>query len=151
MHSQKTEGIMIKLFKKGEGVQLSTHFNSKNFDCKCLRGECDQTLVCVELIAALETLSKLFGSLQINSGYRCLAHNKEIGGEPGSFHMKGMAADVVPMFAPIKEFALVANEMVEFANSGMGLYNKFVHLDIRDGRARWGDLSLLETHGKING
>ena len=30
----------------------------------------------------------------INSGFRCPKHNKDIGGKPGSSHIKGLAVDI---------------------------------------------------------
>ena len=36
------------------------------------------------------------GNVNINSGYRCAAHNAspKVGGSPSSHHVKGMAADI---------------------------------------------------------
>lgn len=43
----------------------------------------------------LDPLRKSWGSpLRVNSGYRCPALNKAVGGATGSHHVRGMAADV---------------------------------------------------------
>ena len=34
--------------------------------------------------------------VDVNSGFRCLKHNKEIGGVEHSWHTKGKSADCVP-------------------------------------------------------
>ena len=53
--------------------------------------------------------------LQVNSGYRCPALNKAVGGKPTSQHLKGEAADITAgskaenkkLFETIKESGLV--------------------------------------------
>lgn len=43
----------------------------------------------------LEPVREEWGkALRINSGYRCTALNKAVGGSPRSYHIKGMAADI---------------------------------------------------------
>lgn len=128
-------------------MQLSGHFSSRDFDCRCFFPECEDTLISTELVDALEVLAKQFGSIQINSGYRCKAHNKEVNGEPGSYHVQGMAADIVPMFAELDLVINFADKLEPFASGGIGIYNSFCHLDVREGKARWGDLSRLNNHG----
>jgi len=52
----------------------------------------------VRLVAdALEPMRALVGPLQVNSAFRSLAVNRAIGGAKKSQHMKGQAADVVPL------------------------------------------------------
>ena len=48
------------------------------------------------LAQRLETVRQLFDRpILIHSGYRTPAHNKAVGGVKNSFHLKGMAADIV--------------------------------------------------------
>lgn len=92
----------------------------------------------------IENLTRLANRLQvvrdilnrpiiINSGYRTAEHNAEVGGEPTSYHLSGMAADIV-----IK--GMTAHEVqaaLKNWSGGMGSYATFTHLDIRHNRARW--------------
>ena len=91
------------------------------------------------LIEALEWLRAWLGGhpLMINSGRRCLAHNAAIGGEIRSQHLAGKAADIPPPQGWTPETMRdAARELDSF--HGLGLYNTFVHLDVRDGtRIEW--------------
>ena len=69
----------------------------------------------------------------ITSGYRTPQHNEAVGGKPNSYHLKGMAADMVVVGMTPKEF----QKQLAGWSGGMGEYNTFTHLDIRDERARW--------------
>lgn len=43
----------------------------------------------------LDPIREMWGKpLHVNSGYRCLALNKAVGGKPTSQHLKGEAADI---------------------------------------------------------
>jgi len=45
--------------------------------------------------AVLEPLREHFGTpIRINSGFRCQALNKAVGGAPNSYHTKGRAVDI---------------------------------------------------------
>lgn len=73
---------------------LSAHFNKSEFICKC--GKCKSLEMKKDLIDYLEELRSALGADKciINSGYRCNAYNKKIGGSANSKHCLGMAADV---------------------------------------------------------
>lgn len=120
--------------------KLSANFKRKEFWCK---GEdcCNHSLhVHPQLIDSLETLRALvLVPLIINSGYRCKKHNDEIGGEINSYHMSGLAADVrCPKHLTVLQFAEFASLVPLFYAGGIGLYDTFIHVDIRgDGKARW--------------
>jgi zinc D-Ala-D-Ala carboxypeptidase len=129
---------MIRKFKKGEGVKLSPHFVSDEFDCRCTRAQCDSTYIDDELFAGLEAFRLLReGPLRILSGYRCNAHNKEVGGAHDSFHPLGMAADIES--SDPKEESKRAELVTQFKSGGIGIYPKrgFLHLDVRASPARW--------------
>jgi zinc D-Ala-D-Ala carboxypeptidase len=80
--------------------------------------------------------------IQITSGYRSASHNLKVGGEPNSYHTKGMAADIV-----IRGMSPTQIEKALFNwTGGLGIYTNvadFVHVDIRMSpkgeaiKARW--------------
>jgi len=78
--------------------------------------------------------------ITVNSGYRSPKHNKAIGGASNSFHMKGMAADIrVDGMSP-KELAAIVTALIiegKITPGGVGLYNTFVHYDIRGKHIRF--------------
>lgn len=79
--------------KNDRNKQLSTHFKVGEFRCK---DGTDKVLISQELVQVLEKLrDKLGCSVNINSGYRTVSHNKAVGGSSSSKHLKGMAADIV--------------------------------------------------------
>lgn len=134
------------------GVRLSEHWWSGEFQCKCGCGfglgvgDVDERLV-----DGLEELRRMAGqSLYVvrvvedgsrfhraGSGCRCVKHNRRIGGEKNSFHLRGMAADVWGL--PVARLASLAEAVPEFRKGGIGVYETrgFVHVDVRGTRARW--------------
>jgi len=128
---------MVIRIAKGISQEISRNINSSQFDCKCDFPECDSTLYDTDLVSYLDHLDDLFGMITITSGYRCKKHNNAVGGEPGSFHMKGQAADIKTELATTKEL-YHAIEGLLGKSGGLGLYSTFCHLDVREGCARWG-------------
>ena len=85
---------MIQKYEFNDTTQLSPHFNISEFRCKC--GKEHETLNNPELI---EKLEKLFTALNcskiiVTSGYRCAAHDKNVGGSGTGQHTLGNAADI---------------------------------------------------------
>ena len=85
---------MSKTYEYSDNTQLSPHFNISEFRCKC--GKEHETLNNPELI---EKLEKLFTALKcskiiVTSGYRCAAHDKNVGGSGTGQHTLGNAADI---------------------------------------------------------
>ena len=77
--------------------------------------------------------------IYINSGYRCPAHNAEVGGVPNSQHVEGTAADITYDGIDVDYLAQIAEEC---GADGIGRYynQDFVHVDVRGYEARWSDL-----------
>lgn len=76
----------------------------------------------------------------INSGYRSPAHNKAVGGASGSYHLKGMAADIAVKGLSPNRVADIIEDLIELGlmkNGGLGRYNTFCHYDIRGVPGRW--------------
>ena len=67
-------------------------FQPREFACRCGCGRADMAL---ELVSWLEILRRAINApLIVTSGFRCPAHNSNVGGAPYSRHMIGCAADV---------------------------------------------------------
>lgn len=116
---------------------LSKHFNREEFKCKC--GNCNFDTVDYELVRVLESIREYFDSpVTINSACRCARHNANVGGVPKSKHLYGIAADIVVKHtipAYIQEY-LKATCPEKY---GIGCYNDFTHIDVRQKKARWND------------
>jgi uncharacterized protein YcbK (DUF882 family) len=88
-----------------------------------------------KLVLALEALRQKVGPIIIDSAYRCGPHNKEVGGEPNSRHLQGMAADIrVPGMTPAEVYRVA---LTVPAFGGFGVAHNFVHLDVRITPAKW--------------
>lgn len=139
---------MIKKFESGDKSQLSPHFNVQEFKCKC--GKEHEILLSTELVDKLE---KLYSALNcskiiVTSGYRCTAHDKNVGGNGSGQHTKGNAADICcygqdgqPISSKIVcctaqdiGFGGIANITADY---------QYTHVDVRTGSKWYGD----ETKG----
>lgn len=84
----------------------------------------------------LNALREVYGApLYLNSGARCSEYNIKVGGVTGSYHTKGMAADIRwPRISYDKRRLLTCiigpHTVSHFG--GLGIYENFVHVDIRD-------------------
>ena len=117
-------------------ARLSKDFNSREFRCPC----CGKVFVDERLVQALQELRDLVKvPIFITSAYRCPNHNKKVGGANFSYHTKGMAADIHIKYMLVKQMYKAALKVEAFRNGGIGLYpdNKFIHVDVRPGHARW--------------
>lgn len=129
---------MIRLYKKGEKVQLSENFSSLEFDCHCKYSDCTDTHIDSDLILFLEKKRKESGDrpIHLNCGYRCSKHNREVGGKSGSYHLIGKAADIVMKGMSVNDMASLFHDA-----DGLGIYHKqhFIHVDVRGYKSRWHD------------
>lgn len=114
---------------------LSPHFSKAEFACHC----CRELKVEQKLIDALERLRGLAGkAIIVHDGYRCPAHNQEVGGVSNSEHTQGTASDVEISGLSLEQMYELAMQVPEFAHGGIGVYDGgFLHLDVRQHVARW--------------
>jgi len=121
---------------------LTKNFSKSEFECKCGCEMPQDVLENVKEVAKqLQFIrNQVEKPIKINSAYRCLEHNRSIGSNDTSQHVLGKAADIViAEFIPIEVNNLL-NVFMESGNikqGGLGLYNTFVHYDIRGTKARW--------------
>ena len=116
--------------------RLTDNFSRDEFACKC----CNECLLDVRLLMALERLRKLIGNkpIHVNSGYRCINHNRNVGGASSSKHLLGQAVDIRVDEMGSDELVSFAEKIPLFRDGGIGIYDTFVHVDVRDdGSARW--------------
>ena len=107
------------------------HFKLDEFRCR----HCKKLKLDINLLLKLEELRAKTGPLIINSGYRCPVHNRNVGGASASQHLKGTAADIRGVNSSPNIVHSHANKI--FPNGGVGKYNTFTHVDVRNGRSRW--------------
>lgn len=111
------------------------YFKVKEFACKC--GRCENK-VDQRIIDLCDRIREAYGSaVRVNSGYRCHAHNAKVGGASNSMHLAGLAADLAPVDGDIKRFQELILSQFDKRCGGLGLYDTFVHIDLRHTRARW--------------
>lgn len=114
--------------------QLSKNFRRSEFACKCGCGKAD---VNPKLVAILQRIRDCYGKVIVLSGVRCEAHNEAVGGAKASQHLLGNAADIKLPGVPAKALYNTLEHRFGDWIGGMGLYADFVHVDVRDERARW--------------
>jgi hypothetical protein len=130
--------MAIKVYKKDSTAKLSANFKVREIACKG-QGCCSTVKVDTKLVEFLQKIREHFGkAVVINSGYRCSKHNKAVGGASGSYHTKGMAADIVVKDVKPAEVAKYAESIGVL---GIGLYEandgNFVHIDTRPNKSFW--------------
>lgn len=123
-------------------MKLSTNFSLDEFasaDGTAPSGEVLKNLT--ELAKNLEVLRKHLGQpIRITSGFRSKEHNKKVGGEPASFHILGMAADIQAGKIKPEDVAKAIELLIKegkIKEGGLGIYRTWVHYDIRGTKARW--------------
>ena len=106
--------------------QLSEHFYTKEFACRC----CGEVYVDPELIAKLEQARAIYGKpMRVNSGYRCKAHNEAVGGAGGSYHCKGQAVDI--SVSDGRDRYRMLRAFLDAGFNRIGLYAKgWMHVDV---------------------
>jgi len=119
------------------------NFRPHEFYCKCSRcsGKPPDPSATRHLAWVLQQIRDLVNvPIKINSAYRCPAHNERVGGAPESKHKLGIAADLNPIGLSSDELHDAIEDLVtskRIPEGGVGLYDSFVHYDIRPHKARW--------------
>jgi V8-like Glu-specific endopeptidase len=121
-----TDHFSLSEFHSHDGVQVPRGF----------RGNVQRVMQNLEVLRA-----ELGGrSMTIVSGFRSCEHNHRVGGERRSRHLCGQAADIrVADTTPETVHATIERLIGEgrMQQGGLGIYNTFVHYDVRGTRARW--------------
>ena len=136
------------IFKYDDNVQITPHFNCKEFRCKC--GGKHDFQVNEKLCELLEKLYEKLdcSSINISSGFRCVQHDKNVGGSGTGQHTKGNAADFCCVS---KDGTIISTKLVCCAAQDIGFTgianinatHTYTHCDVRTGGKWYGD----ETKG----
>ncbi len=129
-------------------MKLTANFTLREFECN------DGTTVPEKYISNVNKLAynlqvlrdELKKPIHINSGYRHPAYNKRIGGAKFSQHLTASASDITVRDITPKKLARTILKLIKqgkMNEGGVGLYNGFVHYDIRGTKARWDNSSLF--------
>lgn len=110
------------------------YFTLDEFECPCCGSIGDG--IDDNLLEVLDKIREAIGRpLYVSSGYRCTAHNEDVGGVADSQHLHGRAADVHAdgEITPLQIAALAEQAGAD----GIGIYEDFCHIDTRGTPARW--------------
>lgn len=106
-------------------TKLSEHFTREELACHHC-GRCDLHPL---LVPKLELLRAAVGRpLRVVSGFRCVVHNRQVGGARRSRHLLGEAVDVEAGYCTVPQA-----EAAGFRGIGV-CRGKVVHIDMRPGQ-----------------
>lgn len=121
---------------------MTKNFSKEEFDCND-GSEMPINIYhnMVKVANQLQVLRDLINKpIQINSAWRSEEYNLSIGGVKDSQHIMGRAADIAIKGMPSLEVFNTIERLIEqgdMLQGGLGLYDSFVHYDIRSTKARW--------------
>ncbi len=123
-------------------IQLTPHFSIKEFKCHDGTDVPDNLLPYAHKLAQqLEIIRAVDNQwISILSGYRTVTYNKKVGGKTKSFHLPCMASDIVKPHVSVTTLYMQVLTLIaqrKIIDGGIGIYDSFVHYDIRGYRARW--------------
>ena len=114
--------------------KLSTNFRVREFACT---DGSDPIFIDSDLVAVLQKIRTHFGkAVIITSAYRTPTKNKSCGGTTYSQHLYGKAADIKVNGVTSQKVATYAESILE-GKGGIGIYDTFTHIDVRNVKARW--------------
>ena len=124
-------------YKYGDTSKISAHFKACEFQCKC-SGKHDFPLD----TALIDKLEKLYTELNcsqisVSSGYRCVNHDKAVGGSGTGQHTLGKAADICCYGLDGKPISskIVCCAAQDVGFSGVArITDTYTHVDVRSGK-----------------
>lgn len=122
--------IKIYSLKKDGNKSLSTNFKVNEFAC---HDGTDKIKIDLENVEKIQQIRDHFKQpIKITSAYRTAKYNSAIGGAKSSYHIKGMATDIVVSDVDARKVALYAESI---GCRGVIWYpqKKFTHVDNRLG------------------
>lgn len=131
----------IRVYSKARDGEkwLSKNFQVKEFSCN---DGSDEIYIDMKLVSILQNIRDHFGKpVTITSAYRTVTHNARVGGASRSFHLKGMAADIMIEGISTSRVAVYAESIGVL---GIGMYSDFNHIDTRTYQSYWNQLDGSE-------
>lgn len=128
--------VLIKAYSRAKegNVKLAPNFKASEFRCK---DNSDVIFIAPALVDILQKIRDYYGkAVNINSGYRTPSYNKKVGGATYSQHLYGTAADIRITGVKPKDLAAYIETLMP-NKGGIGIYSSFVHVDVREIKARW--------------
>lgn len=139
---------MTRTYHHGDTTPLSPHFNAREFRCKC--GKEHDFQIADELVQKLEQLYSALdcSQIRVSSGFRCTAHDQNVGGSGTGQHTLGNAADICcygqdgqPISS--KTVCCKAQDIGFTGIANITADYLYTHVDVRPGGKWYGD----EVHG----
>ena len=122
--------------KNAPNYYVTEHFMYSDFICPC----CDRLRIVPAFYSHISLLEQMRSDLGfdilINSGYRCKDHNAEVGGSPRSWHLI-FATDIQPEDIDPYKLKALYKMALSMKFGGIGLYETYLHLDLRPEEVRW--------------
>lgn len=103
---------------------MMKYFTKSEFKCQC----CGKNKIDVGFLNRLDSARGLAGiPFNVNSGYRCPAHNTQVGSKSTSSHTKGLACDIGATSSS-QRFAILS-ALLEVGFKRIGIAKTFIHVD----------------------
>ena len=123
-------------------MKLTKNFSKSEFECKDGSEMPKDVFENIKVLAEqMQVLRDELGvPIHLTSAYRSPSHNRKAGGKSNSQHLYGKACDMqVKGMSPKKVYLTIERLIKEgkMKQGGIGVYNTFLHYDIRGTRARW--------------
>jgi uncharacterized protein YcbK (DUF882 family) len=123
-------------------MKITENFSLAEFNSKCGRPMPNNVLKNItELAKNLQVIrDEVNLPISITSGYRSPQHNARVKGARNSQHLLGTAVDLKVKAMSPSSVALVIEKLIQdgkIKQGGIGIYNTWVHYDIRGTKARW--------------
>lgn len=92
----------------------------------------------IPTLKILDECREKFGRIRINSCYRNLEFNNNVGGSKSSLHKDFKACDINPLDSSLIEVAVWLKQRIPNDSWGLKLYETFIHIDCRSRKYRKG-------------
>ena len=115
---------------------ITKNFSQKEFACKC---GCGLDVINIGLVNRLQVIRDIVQvRMIINSGCRCIDHNRAVGGASVSYHLAGYAADFCFPKDSSDNLYFEISMLLKDWSGGVHYYKdqRFIHVDIGKER-RW--------------
>lgn len=103
------------------------YFDSNEFDSPDSPGS--GLNMSLEFVRHLDQVRGMCGfPFKVTSGFRTVEHNKKVGGEENSAHLKGLAADIVANSSNTR--LKIVSAAIKYGFTRIGVGDSFIHLDL---------------------